>query len=169
MGAAQDLSLPPAAGCSACLLSYKAGVVAHGLLYFAAVQRAPRAQARRGPTTGRECTWNRQKAGDSSKFYRLRLKPELFMVLRHDRSGLPAYDGSLCSEAALPLAEAALRIEADPDLRSLFRSVVGCDDDTASEVAGKPPTGRPEVRSAPGPSRLESRPWTTTSIGHVTV
>jgi hypothetical protein len=72
---------------------------------------------------------------DSSEFYGLRLKPELFMVLRHAGVDLLAYDGSLCSEAALPLAEAALRIEADPDLRSLFRSVVGCDDDTASEVA----------------------------------
>jgi hypothetical protein len=71
----------------------------------------------------------------SSDFYGLRLKPELLTVLRRAGVDLLAYDGALCSEAALPLAEAALRIEADPGLRSLFRSVVGCGDDTASEVA----------------------------------
>jgi hypothetical protein len=49
---------------------------------------------------------------------------------------LLAYDGALCSEVALPLAEAARRIEADPTVRSLFYRVVGCEDDTASEVAG---------------------------------
>ena len=96
---------------------------------------------------------------DSSDFYGLRLKAELFMVLRHAGVDLLAYDGSLCSEAALPLAEAALRIEADPDLRSLFRSVVGCDDDTASEVA-EISDGSPRGALSARPSRLESAPWT---------
>jgi len=72
---------------------------------------------------------------NSSDFYGLRLKPELLTVLRHAGVDLLAYDGALCSEAALPLNEVALRIEADPGVRSLFRCVVGCGADTASEVA----------------------------------
>ena|SRR6185437_1971778 len=106
------------------------------LLYFTAVQR-------------RECTssvWcSRSQAGNagamepaggrnSSDFYGLRLKPELFTILRHAGLDLLAYDGALCSEVALPLTEAALRIEADPALRSLFCLVIGCEDGTASEV-----------------------------------
>jgi len=71
---------------------------------------------------------------NSSDFYGLRLKPELFTILRHAGLDLLAYDGALCPEVALPLAEAALRIEADPALRSLFCLVVGCEDGTASEV-----------------------------------
>jgi hypothetical protein len=74
--------------------------------------------------------------GGSSGFYGLRLKPELLTVLRHAGMDVLAYDGALCPEVAVPLAEAALRIEAQPGLRALFRFVVGCDDDTASEVAG---------------------------------
>jgi hypothetical protein len=64
----------------------------------------------------------------SSDFYGVRLKPELLTVLRHAGIDLLAYDGALCSEVASPLAEAVLRIAADPGLRALFRSVVGCDD-----------------------------------------
>jgi len=79
-----------------------------------------------------------QPAGrrSNSDFYGLRLKPELLTVLRHAGIDLLAYDGTLCSEIASPLAEAALRIEGDPGLRALFRSVVGCDDGVASEVTG---------------------------------
>ena len=73
-------------------------------------------------------------SGRSSNFYGLRLKPELLTVLRHANLDLLAYDGGSCSEAASPLTEAARRIESDPDLRSLFRSLVGCDDDTVSNV-----------------------------------
>jgi hypothetical protein len=79
-----------------------------------------------------------QPAGrrSNSDFYGLRLKPELLTVLRHAGIDLLAYDGTLCSEIASPLAEAALRIEGDPGLRALFRSVVGCDDGVASEATG---------------------------------
>jgi hypothetical protein len=69
-----------------------------------------------------------------SNFYGLRLRAELFTVLRHAGLDLLAYDGALCREAAPPLAEAARRIETDPALRDLFRSVVGCDDETVSNV-----------------------------------
>ncbi len=103
-----------------------------------------------------------QPAGrrSNSDFYGLRLKPELLTVLRHAGIDLLAYDGALCSEIASPLAEAALRIEGDPGLRALFRSVVGCDDGVASEVTG---SLRRSPRSALSarPSRLESGPWTT--------
>jgi hypothetical protein len=58
----------------------------------------------------------------------------LLSALRHADVDLLAYDGTLCSEAASPLAEAARRIEADPDLRSLFLFVIGCDDDAVSQV-----------------------------------
>jgi hypothetical protein len=81
-------------------------------------------------------TCNRLEERRSSDFYGLRLKPELLTVLRHAGIDLLAYDGALCSEIASPLAEAALRIEGDPGLRALFRSVVGCDDGVASEVTG---------------------------------
>jgi hypothetical protein len=70
----------------------------------------------------------------SSNFYGLRLRPELLTVLRHAGVDLLAYDGALCAEAASPLAEAARRIEADPDLRSLFRFVANCDNDAVSQV-----------------------------------
>ena len=70
----------------------------------------------------------------SSNFYGLRLKPELLTVLRRAGVDPLVYDGAPCPEVASPLAEAALCIEGDPDLRNLFRSVVGCDDDTVSDV-----------------------------------
>ena len=72
--------------------------------------------------------------GNSSDFYGLRPKLELLTVLRHAGIDLLAYDGALCSDVALPLAEAARRIEAGPALRSFFRRVVGCEDDTVSAV-----------------------------------
>jgi hypothetical protein len=81
-------------------------------------------------------TCNRLEERRSSDFYGLRLKPELLTVLRHAGIDLLAYDGALCSEIASPLAEAVLRIEGDPGLRALFRSVVGCYDGVASEVTG---------------------------------
>ena len=106
------------------------------LLYFAAVRRRDsqaRHSRRRAGNAG-----DMQPAGrrSSSDFYGLRLKPELLTVLRHAGIDLLAYDGALCSEVASPLAEAALRIDAEPGLRALFRSVVGCDDGVASEVTG---------------------------------
>jgi hypothetical protein len=69
-------------------------------------------------------------------FYGLRLKPELLTVLRHAGIDVLAYDGALCPEMAGPLTDAIGRIEAAPDLRALFGSVVGCVDDTVSEVTG---------------------------------
>jgi hypothetical protein len=71
---------------------------------------------------------------DSSDFYGLHLRPKLLTVLRHAGLDLLAYDGAPCPEAALPLARAVQRIQADPGLRDLFRSVVGCDDDAVSNV-----------------------------------
>ena len=103
-----------------------------------------------------------QPAGrrSNSDFYGLRLKPELLTVLRHAGIDLLAYDGTLCSEIASPLAEAALRIEGDPGLRALFRSVVGCDDGVASEVT-ETSGGSPGSALSARPSRLESGPRTT--------
>jgi hypothetical protein len=72
--------------------------------------------------------------GNSSDFYGLRPKRELLTVLRQAGIDLLAYDGALCSDVALPLAEAVRRIKADPALRSLFRRVVGCEDDMVSAV-----------------------------------
>lgn len=51
------------------------------------------------------------------------VKPELLMVLRHAGMDLLAYNGAPCSEAVRPLTEAARRIETDPGLRPVLRSV----------------------------------------------
>ena len=51
------------------------------------------------------------------------VKPELLMVLRHAGVDLLAYNGAPCSGAVRPLTEAARRIEADPGLRPVLRSV----------------------------------------------
>ena len=65
---------------------------------------------------------------------RLCVKPELLIVLRHAGVDILAYDGIPCSEAVGPLTEAARRIEADPDLRPILRSV-GWEGDTRTSVA----------------------------------
>jgi hypothetical protein len=64
----------------------------------------------------------------------LTVKPELLTVLRHAGMDLLAYDGAPCSEAVRPLTEAARRIETDPGLRPILRSV-GWDGDTGIDVA----------------------------------
>lgn len=53
----------------------------------------------------------------------LRVKPELLTVLRHVGVDLLAYDSAACSKAVRPFTEAARRIEADPSLRPVLRSV----------------------------------------------
>jgi hypothetical protein len=64
----------------------------------------------------------------------LRVKPELLIVLRHAGVDLLAYDGFSCSEVIGPLIEAARRIEVDPGLRPVLRSV-GWDGDIRAGVA----------------------------------
>jgi|SRR5690348_8604569 len=63
----------------------------------------------------------------------LTLKPELLIVLQHAGMDLLAYDGASCSEAVGPLTEAAQRIETDPGLRPVLRSV-GWEDHTRTAV-----------------------------------
>lgn len=105
----------------------------YGLLYLAAVQR-PESHARCGGRWAGNAG-DMEPAGGSTDFYGLRPKPELLTVLRRAGVDLLACDGALCCEVASPLAEAVSRIEADPALRSVFRLVVGCEDDTVSDVA----------------------------------
>jgi len=62
------------------------------------------------------------------------VKPELLMVLRHAGMELLAYNGAPCSEAFRPLTEAARRIETDPGLRPVLRSV-GWEGDIGTDVA----------------------------------
>jgi hypothetical protein len=89
----------------------------------------------------------------------------LLTVLRHAGVNPLVYDGAACPEVASPLAEAALCIEGDLDLRSLFRSVVGCDDDTVSDVLE---TSDRSLRSAPSAwlSPSESGPWSSSALIH---
>lgn len=63
----------------------------------------------------------------------LRVRPELLMVLRHVGVDLLAHDGARCSEAVGPLSGVARRIEADPGLRPVLRSV-GWEGDTGTGV-----------------------------------
>ena len=73
------------------------------------------------------------KPGSTPDPLRLRVRPELLMVLRHVGVDLLAYDGARCSEAVGPLTEVARRIEADPGLRPVLRSV-GWEGDTGTGV-----------------------------------
>ena len=61
--------------------------------------------------------------GSNPDPFTLIVKPELLMVLRHAGVDLLAYNGAPCSEAVRPLTEAARRIEADPGLRPVLRSI----------------------------------------------
>jgi len=103
--------------------------------------------------------------GDGSDFYGLRLKPELLTVLRHAGIDVLAYDGALCPEVAGPLADAIGRIEAVPGLRALFRSVLGCVDDTVSEVAGNLRRVAQGCAQRPGVTlrvrTMDDQPWQT--------
>lgn len=61
--------------------------------------------------------------GSNPDPFTLIVRPELLMVLRHAGMDLLAYNGAPCSEAVRPLTEAARRIEADPGLRPVLRSI----------------------------------------------
>jgi len=74
------------------------------------------------------------RPGTNPDPFTLRVKGELLSVLRHLGLNLLAYDGALCSEAVGPLTEAARRIEADPGLRPILRSV-GLEDNIGTGVA----------------------------------
>lgn len=103
--------------------------------------------------------------GDGSDFYGLRLKPELLTVLRHAGIDVLAYDGALCPAMAGPLTDAIGRIEAAPGLRALFRSVLGCVDDTVSEVAGNLRRVAQGCAQRPGVTlrvrTMDDQPWRT--------
>ena len=64
------------------------------------------------------------------------VKPGLLTIMRRAGIDLLAYDGAACSEAAGPLAEAARRIEADPDLCRQLRLLLpaGSQSDTSSDM-----------------------------------
>jgi hypothetical protein len=74
-------------------------------------------------------------AGDGSNPdpFTLIVKPELLVVLRHAGMDLLAYNGAPCSAAVRPLTEAARRIETDPGLRPVLRSV-GWEGDIGTDV-----------------------------------
>jgi hypothetical protein len=74
------------------------------------------------------------KPGSNPDPVRLRVKPELLVVLRYVGVDLLSYDGASCSEAVGPLTEAARRIEAGRGLDALLRSV-GWEGDTGTGVA----------------------------------
>lgn len=71
--------------------------------------------------------------GSNPDPFTLIVKPELLMVLGHAGVDLLAYNGALCSEAVRPLTEAARRIETDPALRPVLRSV-GWEGDIGPDV-----------------------------------
>ena len=72
--------------------------------------------------------------GSNSDPLTLHVRPELLVVLRHAGVDLMSYDGATCSEAVGPLTKAAGRIEGDPSLRPVLRSV-GWDGDISTGVA----------------------------------
>jgi hypothetical protein len=88
----------------------------------------------------------------------LRVKPELLVVLRHAGVDLLACDGAPCSEAVEPLTEAARRIEADPGLRPVLRSVGWEDDIRTSVVAGLRWAAESCADRLPGVT-FRIRPW----------